>query len=97
LRAVEDDRPHADETRIADATAVQDDIVADDAILADAEWEARVGVQRGIVLNLRTRPDVDPFIVAAEYRAPPDANIGMKAHAPDHRGGLGDPVKAVAG
>jgi len=48
-----------------------------------------------IVLDLRARAELDPFIVAAQHRTEPDTGIGLEAHAADHAGVLGNPVTAV--
>src|SRR4029079_15111993 len=76
---------------------MQHDVVADDAILADGEGETGVGVQRAIVLDLAPGADLDPLVIAAQYRAVPNADIGMERHAPDDGGGLGDPIEAICG
>src|SRR5262245_14635792 len=92
---VEQDRPHADQAVIADRAPVQHDVVADDAIGADHQGKAGIGVQRGIVLHLAALADLDPFVVAAQDRAEPNAGEGLEPHASDHRCILGDPAASV--
>ena len=41
--------------------------------------------------------ELDPFVVAAQHRAPPDARVLLQPHAADHDRGLGDPVGLSAG
>src|SRR5450830_1803753 len=96
LGAIEYDRTHADQTVIADDTAVQDDVVADHTIAADDERKSRIGVQRGIILDLRALAELDPFVVAAQHRAEPDARLRLQPHAADQRGRVGDVILALA-
>ena len=50
--------------------------MADDAIVADGDGKAGVGVQRGVVLDLRALPEFDPLVVPAQHRAEPDTGVG---------------------
>src|SRR5262245_5183756 len=43
-RAIEHDRPHADQRIVSDRAAMQDDVVADHAITSDRQRETGVGV-----------------------------------------------------
>ena len=52
--------------------------------VADLERKARIGVQRGVVLDLRALAELDPFVVTAQHRVEPDAGIGLEPHPPDH-------------
>src|SRR5215831_2262840 len=93
--AVEHDRAHADQAVIGDRAAVQNDVVADHAVVADDKRETRIGVQRRVVLDLRTFADLDPLVVAAQHRAEPDAGVDLEPHAPDHARALGNPMAGM--
>ena len=69
----------------------------DRAVFSDLQGEARVGVAGRIVLHVRTFADLDPFIVAAQHRAEPDARRAQQPHLADHGRGVGDEVVAVGG
>ena len=73
--AVEQIAPMPIRLFVADRAAVQHDVVADHAIGADGQRKAGIGVQRGIVLDLRALAELDPLVVAAQHRAEPDAGI----------------------
>ena len=36
-----------------------------------------IGVQRGVVLDLRAFAELDPLVVAAQHRAEPDAGLAL--------------------
>src|SRR5215470_17367778 len=76
-RAVEHDRAHADQAVRSDRTAVQHGVVPDDTFRADRGGKSWVGMNRAIVLDLRPLTDLDPLVVAAQNRAPPDAGVGL--------------------
>src|SRR5580700_7290129 len=61
-RPVEQDRAHADHAVVADVAAMQHDIVPDDAAARDGHRKPGIGMERGIVLDLRALADLDPFI-----------------------------------
>ena len=82
-RAVEDNRPHPNQRMRANRATVQNDVMTDHAIRPDGDRKAEIGVQRGIVLNLRTLAEFDPFVVAAQHGAEPDAAIGLQPHLAD--------------
>ena len=82
---------------VADRAAVKNDIVADDTIAADGQGKPGIGVQRGIVLDLRPLAELDPFIVAAQNRAEPDTGLSLKPHTADQHRGIGDVKSALAG
>src|SRR5262249_38677317 len=54
--------------------------------------KARIGMQRGIVLDLRALAELDPFVVAAQHRSEPHTRVGLEPHAPDDRCALRNPV-----
>src|SRR5262249_44581781 len=95
--AVEHDGAHADEAVGADAAAVQHDVVADDAVRPDREREPGIGMQGAIVLYLRALAELDPFVVAAQHRAEPDAGVAPEPDTADQRRAVGDPVAPVGG
>src|SRR5512137_1165525 len=76
---------------------MQNDIVADDAIAADRHGKSRIGVECRIILDLRPLTELDPFIVAAQNRAKPDARFRFKPYTADQNRGIGDIVLAVGG
>src|SRR6516165_7311028 len=51
-----------------------------------------IGMQGGIVLDLRPLAELDPFIVAAQHRAEPDAGVNFEPDFPDQRGSRRDPI-----
>src|ERR1700681_3090699 len=71
--AVHDDRPHPDQRAVLQRAAMQDDVVTDRAILSDSKRKTHIGVAGRIVLHIGILADLDPLIVAAQYRAEPDA------------------------
>src|SRR5450631_3127490 len=73
LDAVEHDCAHPDQAVIANAAAMHDDVVTDHAIAADHHGETWISMQRRIVLDLRAFAQFDPFVVAAQHGAEPDA------------------------
>jgi hypothetical protein len=48
-----------------------------------------------IVLNLRALAELDPFVVAAQHGAEPDAAIGLQPHLADDRRARRDPIAAL--
>src|SRR4051794_6942766 len=66
--------------------------MADDTVAPDHDRKAWIGMQRGIVLDLRALAEFDPFVVAAQHRSEPHARIRLEAHAPDDGRALGNPV-----
>jgi len=59
--------------------------------------ESRDRYGRSIILHVRAFADLDPFIVAAQHRAEPDARRTQQAHLADHGRGVGDEEIAVGG
>src|SRR5262249_46193487 len=90
----EHDRAHPDQAVGADRAAMEDDIVADHAVRPDRQRKAWIGVQSGIVLDLRALPELDPFVVTTQHRAEPDTGIAFEPYFADERGGGRDPVLA---
>ena len=90
-RAVEHDRTHAHQRIVADRASVQHNVMPNDASSTDRQWKARIGVQRRIVLDLRALAELDPFVVPAEHRTPPDTAIRFEPDPADQDGGFGDP------
>ena len=82
---------------LADRAAVQDHVMADRAVPADRQREAAVGVAGRIVLHVGAFADLDPFIVAAQHRAEPDARRTQEANLADDDGGVGNEVVSVRG
>jgi len=78
---VHDNRTHPDQRAIFERAAVQDHVVADRAILSDRQRKATIGVTGRIVLHIGIFADLDPLVVAAQYRAEPDART-LSASAP---------------
>src|SRR5690349_21880836 len=68
---------------------MQDDIVADHALAPDRQRKSWICVQGGVVLDLRTFAEFDPFIVATQYCAEPDARFRLQPHATDQHRGFG--------
>src|SRR5262249_17017981 len=94
-RAVHHDRAHTDERAILQRAAVQNDVMADGAVLADNKRKAEIGGTGRTILNIGALADLDPFIVAAQHRAEPDAGAGLQAYATDHARCFGDEIIAV--
>ena len=76
---------------------MKNDVVANDAVAADGQRKSRVGVQRRVVLDLRALAELDPFVVAAQDRAEPDAGFGLEPHAADQHRSFRHIELAVAG
>src|SRR6516165_10861554 len=94
-RAIEQNCAHADQAVGPNHAAMQDNIMTDHAIRPDRHREAGIGVQSGIVLNLRALAELDPFVVAAQDRAKPDAGIALKPHLADQGRRRRDPIAAL--
>ena len=97
LRAVHDDRAHADKSPVLKRAAVQDDVVADRAILSDYQRKAGIGMAGRIVLNVGILADLDPFVVAAQHRPEPHARGVMETDLADHRCRVGNEVVSAGG
>ena len=76
---------------------MQNDVMADHAVVADCHWKSRISVQRGIVLDLRPLAELDPFIVAAQDRAKPDARLRFEPHASDQNRSIRNVVLTIGG
>src|SRR6185437_2035984 len=72
-------------------------VVPDDAVAADCHRKSRIGVQRRIILDLRTLPEFNPLIVAAQNCAEPDTRLGLEPNAADQYRGVRDIVLAGPG
>src|SRR5262249_30767256 len=60
------------------------------ALPPDRQRKSRIGVQGGIVLDLRTLAELDPFIVAAQDCPKPYARFGLQPHATDQHRSFGN-------
>ena len=56
-----------------------------------------IGVAGAIVLDVGALAELDPFVVAAQHRAEPDAGALLQSHLADHGCGVGDEKIAVGG
>ena len=84
--AVEQNGAHADQRAVADMRRMHDNAMADSNALADQHRFARIGMDDAVVLDIGLLTDGDPFIVAPQYRAKPDAGAGTQTHfADEHR------------
>src|SRR5579883_2567702 len=81
--AVEQDRAHADQGAIADKRGMQNDAMADGDALADRHRLSGIGMNDAVILDIGARADGDPFIVAAQHRAEPDAGAGHQTDLSD--------------
>src|SRR5579863_6325159 len=70
---------------------MKNDVMADRNVGADDGRHPDIGVDDGIVLYVRVLPDLDPFVVAPEHGAEPDARVSPEAHAADNAGSGRDP------
>src|SRR5436190_13385137 len=93
-RAIEQDRAHADQTVGADRAAVEDDVMADHAIRPDRQRKTGIGMQGGVVLDLRALAEFDPLIIAAQYRTEPDTGVPFEPHLTDQGRSRRDPILA---
>src|SRR6516165_10341988 len=75
---------------------MQDDVVADGAVLPDRDGKAGIGVERAVILDLGALAEFDPFSIAAQDRAEPDAGIELEPNAAEHARALGDPIASFA-
>src|SRR6266568_6168093 len=50
---------------------------------------------RSTLFPYTTLADLDPFIVAAQDRAEPDAGVGLQAHPADDGGGFRHPIAVI--
>ena len=78
--AVEQCRAHADKAVVPDHGAMDDCMVADGAALPDHDRKPGVRVEHRALLHIGTRAYRDPFIVAANDRAEPDADVLAQHH-----------------
>src|SRR5690606_1231916 len=71
---------------------MQHDHMADSAVRPNDHRKARVGVQHATVLDVRSVPDLDRLVIAANDGIEPDAHILADVNIADHGGVLGHPV-----
>src|SRR5581483_5055766 len=84
--AVEQDGAHADQRAVADLSRMHDDAMADGNGFADQHGLARIGMKNAMILDVGLLADRDPFIVAPQHGAEPDAGAGEETHLADqHR------------
>ena len=95
LRAIEDDRAHADEHFIRNGAGVEDRLVADGDQFADERGKIVRKVNHGAVLHIRARADDDAIDVAAQHGAVPHARLLLERDVADHTRRWRDPGSRV--
>jgi hypothetical protein len=53
-------------------------------VFANREWKARIGVQDGTFLNVRSLANVYQFNIAAQNCAKPNTHVAAKSDTPNH-------------
>src|SRR5262249_25084366 len=82
--AVEHNCAHADQRVLPDRTAMKNGIVAYGAPRTDRQRKAGIGVERAVVLDVGALSDFNPFVIAAEDCAEPDAHPDPYPHSSDN-------------
>src|SRR5690606_11294218 len=80
---------------VTDAAAMQHHAVADGNLVAHDHRHARIHMHDAAILHVAAGADVDPVVVAAQYRTEPDAGLVSQVHRTDHIGAGRDVVAAV--
>ena len=68
--------------------------MADHAIRPDRQRKTGIGMQGGVVLDLRALAEFDPLIIAAQYRTEPDTGVPFEPHLTDQGRSRRDPILA---
>ena len=86
--AIQEDRPHPDQTEIADACAVNDRAMANRDAFAESNGDFSGRMKYAAVLDVTCLPDRNGFDVAAQDDQRPDGRVFVNDDATDQLGRL---------